>query len=166
MTTRMAGMLLTLLMCGTFPLSAWAKGGDKDRVQFFRSIHISEGEDAGDLVCLGCSVYVQGSCGDIAIVGGSILVDGTVKGDVAVVGGSARLTENARVNGDVAVVGGQVSRDPSAIIKGDVAVKGGAFILPLLIVIPLIPIVLIVALIWYLLSRPRQQVPVQPYPRR
>jgi hypothetical protein len=157
--------LAVILLLSVFVPLAFAKG-KSDRVQFGSSIHVSEGEQAGDLVCIGCSVFVQGSCGDIAVIGGSVLVEGDVRGDVAIVGGSAKFGENATVAGDVAVVGGHILRDPGATIKGDVSQKGGAYVLPLLFVIPLIPIILIVALIWYLLSRPRRPVPQQPYPGR
>jgi hypothetical protein len=57
-------------------------------------------------------------------------------------------------------------RDPGAAIKGDVSQRGGAYVLPLLFIVPLIPVILIVALIWYLLSRPKRPVSAQPYPGR
>lgn len=166
MTTRISRFALILLLCGAFTLPAWAKGKE-GKVQFFRSIHIQEGDDGGDLVCIGCSVYVQGSCGDVAIIGGSILVEGQVKGDIAVVGGSAKFTDTAQVAGDVAVVGGRVARDPGAVVQGDIAEKAGAYVLPLLIIIPLLPVVLLVGFVWWLLSRPKPQVRLQqPYVRR
>jgi hypothetical protein len=104
MLTRLSGVLCAFVLLALASPAASARSTN-DRVQFGRSIHVSEGEQAGDVVCIGCSVYVQGSCGDVAVVGGSVLVEGDVRGDVAIVGGSAKFGENATVAGDVAVVG-------------------------------------------------------------
>jgi hypothetical protein len=164
MRTRLGLILCGLLLPIAVSQSAFAKGDD--RVQFGNSIHVAEGEEAGDLVCIGCSIYVQGTCGDVVAVGGSVLIEGKVKGDMVVVGGSGKVGENARVGGDVAIVGGQIFRDPNAVIQGDVNTRGGAYVLPLLILIPLLPVILVVALIWWLVTRNRRPVPVQGYPVR
>lgn len=155
-------LLCAIVLLALASSAAFARGKG-DQVQFGKSIQVGDTESAGSLVCVGCSIHVQGTCEDIAVVGGSVLIDGTVKGDIAVLGGSVRLTENAQVTGDVAVMGGHVSRDPGATIKGDVAQQGGAWVLPLVIIIPLIPVALLVALIWWLLKRPSR--PVQPPPQ-
>ncbi len=143
--------------------SASAKTGKNDRVQFGSSINVSEGEQVGDVVCIGCSIRMAGTAyGDTVAVGGSVLVEGTVKGDVVSVGGGVRLSDIARVNGDVVTIGGGLSRDPSAEVKGDIVSQGGGYVFPLLILIPLIPVILIVVLIWWLITRSnRPTVPAQ-----
>ena len=65
------------------------------------------------MVCIGCSIRVAGTCGDTVAIGGSIIVEGKVKGDVVAVGGGVRLSDNARVNGDVVTIGGGLSRVPA-----------------------------------------------------
>jgi len=52
-------------------------------------------------------------------------------------------------------------------VKGEIVSQGGGYVMPLLIIVPLIPVVLIVALIWWLISRSnRPRVPVQTYQSR
>jgi hypothetical protein len=151
--------MILLLAAGAVP-NAFAKSGG-DRVQFGKSIRVDEGEAAGDLVCIGCSIYMQGSCGDVVAIGGSVLIDGEVSGDVVTVGGSAKLTDRAKIAGDVATVGGGLSRDPEAVIGGDVSTQPGGYILPLLIIIPLLPVIAIIALIWWLVTRNNRPAPIQ-----
>lgn len=139
----------------------------QDRVQFGSGIVVHEGEETGSLVCIGCGIKVQGTSGDVVAIGGGVLIEGEVRGDVVTIGGGARLNEAARVSGDLVTIGGGVSRDPSADVKGEVVSHGGAFVLPLLILVPLIPVVLVVALIWFLISRSnRPPAPAQPYTGR
>ncbi len=140
-----------------------------DRVQFGRGIVVAEGETAGDVVCVGCSIRVDGTSQDTVAIGGSIVVNGRVKGDLAVIGGSADLGANATVDGDVATVGGSLERHPGATVKGDVSSRSGAPILFGLILVPLVPILLIIGLIVWLLKPNRRQTPVrvwQPPPSR
>ena len=134
---------------------------DGDQVHVGRSIVVEEGEEAGDLVCVGCSIRMAGSCGDIVAVGGSVLVDGTARGDVVAVGGGLRLGENAAVIGDVVTVGGRLLRHPNAIVKGTVSSQSGVLILLGLVLVPLVPVVLFVALIVWLFSRNRRPAPVR-----
>ncbi len=130
---------------------------DGDRVQFGQSIVVEEGESAGDLVCIGCSIQMDGTCGDVVAIGGSITVNGSVNGDVAAIGGAIHLDENATISGDVATVGGRLLRHPDAVIRGSVSTQSGALVLLALFFLPLIPVVLVVALIIWLVSRNRQR---------
>lgn len=168
MTNRVGFILFAIFLLVADALPASARSGSKqDRVQFGSSISINEGEEVGDLVCIGCSVRVVGSCGDAVAIGGSVLVEGQVRGDVVAVGGGVRLNEAAEVSGDVVTVGGGLSRDPGSVVKGEIVSQGGGYVMPLLIIVPLIPVVLIVALIWWLISRSnRPRVPVQTYQSR
>jgi len=149
--------IMLILMAASIPLHA--SGGS--RVQFGRSIAIAETEDVGSVVCIGCSIRVDGTSGDAVAIGGSIIVTGTVKGDVAAVGGGTVLEDNAMVEGDVATVGGQLLRHSGAVVKGEVNTVTGAPVLFGLVVVPLIPVVLIVALIIWLVKPKRRQSPVR-----
>ena len=138
-------------------LYARAKG---DRVQIGHSIVVEENEEAGDLVCIGCSIHMMGTCGDIVTVGGSIVIEGTVTGDAVAVGGGMHVGENASISGDVVTVGGSLSRHPNATVKGDITTQSGPLILLALFLVPLVPLVLIVALIVWLVKPNRTRAPV------
>jgi hypothetical protein len=129
---------------------------DGDQVHVGQSITVGEDENAGSLVCIGCSIRVEGTCGDVVAVGGSIMVDGMVKGDVVAIGGGVLLGDNASVAGDVVTVGGHLSRHPNAVVKGDVTQQSGALILVGILLVPLLPVILIVALVVWLVRRNRR----------
>jgi hypothetical protein len=156
-----------VLAAAALPASA-KSGSGNDRVQFGSSINVSEDEQVGDLVCIGCSIRVAGTCGDIVAIGGRIDLEGHAKGDVVAIGGGVRLAENAQVGGDVVTIGGQLARGNGSEVGGEIVSQGGGYVIPLLIIVPLIPVVLIAALIWWLITRNnRRQVQPQPtYPAR
>jgi hypothetical protein len=54
----------------------------------------------------------------VAILGGDLLIDGTVNGDLAVVGGEVSLGEHAVVDGNIGTIGGELNRMPGAVITG------------------------------------------------
>jgi hypothetical protein len=144
------------------PASARSHSGN-DRVQFGSSINVTEDESVGDLVCIGCSIRMAGTCGDIVAIGGRVELEGQAKGDVVSIGGGIRLGENAKTGGDVVSIGGPLMRTPGSEVGGEIVSQGGAYVLPMLLIAPLIPIVLVVALIWWLIARSNRR-PVQPQP--
>ena len=84
----------------------WSEDREGDRVSIFSGdIEIREGERID---------------GDAVAIGGSVHVDGDVRGDVVSIGGRVRLGPRASVRGDVVVVGGTLERDPQAQIAGRV----------------------------------------------
>jgi hypothetical protein len=148
-------LLPALLLVISAPLSLHASGKEA-QVQIGKSIVIEENEQAGDLVCVGCSIRMAGTCGDVVAVGGSISVEGTVKGDVVAIGGGLHLGNNASVAGDVVTVGGGLHRSPTSLVKGSVISQSGTLISLCLVLVPLIPVVLVVALVVWLVSCNRQ----------
>lgn len=167
MTNRVSFMLLAVFVfaAAVLPSSASShkSGSGNDRVQFGSSINVSENEETGDLVCIGCSVRVAGTCGDIVAIGGRVDLEGHAKGDVVAIGGGVRLAENAQVGGDLVTIGGGLVRGAGSEVGGEIVSQGGGYVFPLLIIVPLIPVVLIVALIWWLITRSNRR-PVQPQP--
>ncbi len=135
---------------------------DGDLVQVGKSISVGQNEQVGDVVCIGCSVHMKGSCGDLVVIAGSATIDGDVKGDAVAILGSIHLDEDASVSGDVATVGGRVWRHPNAAVKGDISSRSGVPILIGLVVVPLLPLILIVALIVWLVNRSRRTDPLPP----
>jgi hypothetical protein len=96
-----------------------------DQVQIGKRIVVEEGQSGGDLVCVGCSIVVRGTAGDIVSVGGRVDISGRTTGDVVVVGGSVNLASTAAVKGDVVTVGGRLNREPGATVTGEVSETGG-----------------------------------------
>jgi hypothetical protein len=158
-------LVLSLLMIA--PATAFAGG---DRVQFFQSINVNSDEQVGDVVCLFCSIHMAGTSGDTVAILGNVVVDGTVKGDVVSVGGGVKLGEDANVAGDAVAVGRGLYRHPNATVKGETVSQSGPIVfLGLifgLVVVPLLPFVLVIALIVWLVRRNRYTPPAQVAYRR
>ena len=153
-------LLLALLFVIAAPPALHARANG-DRVQVGRSIVVEENEQVGDVVCIGCSIHMMGTCGDAVAIGGSITIEGTVKGDAVAVGGGIHLGENASISGDVVTVGGALSRHTNAVVKGDISTQSGPLVFLGLVFVPLIPVVLIIALIIWLVKPNRPKAPVR-----
>jgi len=149
-----------LALFAMVPSLLMAKGNGEDRVHFFQDITVNADESVGDVVCIGCSIRMSGSSGDMVAIFGSILVDGTVKGDAVAVGGGIKLGEDAQVMGDTVGLGNGIARHPNAVVKGEVVSQAGPLIFIGLflggVVIPLLPIILIIWLIVWLVRRDRK----------
>ena len=134
-------------------------------MQFFQSINVNSDETVGDVVCLFCSIHMAGTSGDTVAIMGDIIVDGTVKGDVVSVGGGVKLGEDASVAGDAVAIGRGLYRHPNAVVKGETVSQSGPLVFIGLfiglVIVPLLPIILIVALIVWLVRRPRYTPPAQ-----
>lgn len=159
-------LLSLLLLFAMVPTLLMAKGDGEERVHFFQDITVNADESVGDVVCIGCSIRMSGSSGDTVAIFGSILIDGTVKGDAVAVGGGIKLGEDAQVMGDTVGLGNGIARHPNAVVKGEVVSQAGPLIFIGLflggVVLPLLPIFLIIWLIVWLVrrDRPAQSAPV------
>ena len=60
--------------------------------------------------------------GDVAVLDGSLRLDGRVEGDVVVVNGALALGAEAQVTGDVIVVGGDITGQDEADVRGEMVV--------------------------------------------
>jgi len=136
-----------------------AKEGDQVQIGG-PGISIAPGEAAGDLVCIGCSIRMRGSCGDVVAIGGSVDLNGHARGDVVAIGGGLRLGEDASVSGDVVTVGGRLWRHPNSVVQGQISSRSGALLFLWLVLMPSLPVILIVALVVWLLTR-RREVPMR-----
>ena len=76
-----------------------------------------------DVLRIGSSVTIDNDervRGDVAVIGGSLRVDGEVTGNIVVIGGAARFGPEAEVRGEVTIVGGSLNRAPTAELRGGV----------------------------------------------
>ena len=157
-TTAIVTFLLTLAVL--VPSQMLASG---DRVQFFQNLNVGQDERVDSVVCMFCSIHVAGTSGDTVAILGDIVVDGTVTGDCVSVGGGIKLNDEASVAGDAVAIGRGLHRDPNATVKGDAVSQSGPFVyfglFLALFVIPLLPIILIIALIVWLFRRNRYPQP-------
>lgn len=93
----------------------------QERVQFLQPLVVEAGETLEDVVCIGCSIQVEGTVtGDAVAVAGGITINGSVQGDAVSVGSGIRLGPGAQVQGDCVAVGGPVERGEGAEIGGEV----------------------------------------------
>jgi hypothetical protein len=161
-------MLRFLLAVGLLAsaLPAFAKGGD-DRASVGNDITIAEGDTAGDVACVFCSVHVHGDVrGDVAVMFGRIEVDSghTISGDLAALGADLNLGEGATVGGDVAIAAGDANLAPGAMIHGSRMVLSNRMWL----LLPFAPLLILIGVIWlivHLVRRNRYQFPAYPQGR-
>lgn len=172
MTHRLGFIVLAIFMLAAAAMPASARSGKSgtgnDRVQFGSSINVTEDENVGDVVCIGCSIRMAGTSGDVVAIGGKIDVEGHTRGDIVAIGGGVRLAEGAQVGGDVVTIGGELARGAGSEVGGEIVSQSGGYVIPMLIIVPVLPVILIVALVWWLIRRSNRR-PVQPqqmYPGR
>jgi hypothetical protein len=158
-------LLTALLLAAVSP--AFAKSSN-DRATIGSDVTVAEGETAGDIACVFCTVRVHGDVkGDVAVLFGRVVVDAgqDISGDVAALGADLNLAEGARIGGDVAIAAGNANIAPGAEIHGDLKVlpsKGW-------LLIPLAPLLILVGLIWlivWIVQRNRYRFPAYPAGRR
>lgn len=166
MTVRAFAILASLVALMVLAPALLMANDGGDRVQFFQSITVDPDDHVGDVVCIFCSIRMAGTCGDAVAIFGNIVVDGTVTGDTVSVGGGIKLGEDARLSGDAVGIGQGVYRHPDSTVKGQVVSQAGPVILLGLIVIPLLPVILVVALVVWLVRRNRYVPPAQVAYRR
>ena len=160
-----AVVLLYALLYAAPPVLALST---QDRVSVGGNITVSEGDSAGDVVCVFCSVHLHGDVqGDVVALLGSVTVDSghRVSGDVAVIGGDLNLGDESEVGGDVSVIAGSANLSENAAIHGSRAVlPGRAWLL-----LPFAPLLILIGIIWlivYFVRRARYANPAYPGMRR
>lgn len=150
---------LTILLLFT---SAFAAGAP-DRTQFGHDIRIDANEQATDLTCINCSIYIAGEvAGDVTTVHGRVVLEGSgqIAGDVTAVLGDVRMDASTQVAGDLTVVGGHVRRAQGSQVAGDVTALEGTGWFAAIMAIPLFFLGALIALIVWLVQRNRRPAPV------
>jgi hypothetical protein len=149
-----------MLLCVSSPLRAHAQS--RDVVQFGNDVVVHENEEVHDVVCLLCSIQLDGTAhGDLVAILGSIHVRGHGEHDAVVILGGITLGENASIANDAVVIAGSLRTAPGSSIGRDrVAFPIVLFALPILIFFGMIA--LIVWAVRALMYRPRPVYPMPP----
>ncbi len=82
------------------------------RTSFLASVHVGPEEQFSAIVCILCSVRVEGRVAEVVTVAGNIVVLGQVEGELVAAGGDITLHPGATVADEMVAVGGRVYRDP------------------------------------------------------
>jgi flagellar biosynthesis protein FliQ len=149
--------LVVVLATAIAAPAAFAKNSS-EITQFGHDIRIAEGQQASELTCFNCSVYVRGQvAGEITTFHGSVVLEGNGKiaGDVTTFLGDLRMDDGTQIAGDVTVMGGKIRRPPTAQIAGDVTAFEGTVWVYLMLLSPFLVLAGIVALVVWLVRRRR-----------
>lgn len=156
-------LLAAPLLMLTTVAPAFARSS-QSRATVGHDITVAEGETAGDIACVFCSVHIHGDVkGDVAVMFGTVSVDSDqqISGDVAILGGDLSLAEESQVGGDVAIAAGQAYMAEGAMIRGSRSILPGRIWL----LLPFTPLLVLAGVIWlivYLMQRNRYRFPAYP----
>jgi hypothetical protein len=162
----MRRLLLAVALLLSMTLPAFARSTE-DRASVGNDITVAEGETAGDIACVFCTVRVHGDVrGDVAVLFGKVELDPgrSISGDVAALGADLNLGPEARVGGDIAIAAGDANLAPGAMVHGSSMVLPGRIWL----LLPFAPLLILIGLIWlivYIVRRNRYQFPAYPQGR-
>lgn len=113
---------LTVFLLLAVAPAALARDGDRDKVVFGQRFTLRAGERLdGDLTGFNSAIVLERDSvvqGDVAVFGGSISVEGEVRGNLVSMGGGVTLGETAVVGGDLVVFSGSIEQAPGATIRG------------------------------------------------
>ena len=122
-----ASALLPLALAAVFAVSSPAFGQDHSKIN--GSIHVEDGQKAGDLDTVNGSIRVgeNATAGDAETVNGSIKVyDGAGVGGLATVNGSIKVGSQVTIGDDVETVNGSIFIDRGGNVGGDIETVNGA----------------------------------------
>ncbi len=148
--TRRLVLFVTLAAAAGLPLAAGAQDDDvhaatdrQDVVHFASRVVIGPGQEARDVVCILCSVEVDGTVDrDIVAILGSVQVRGTAAHDVVAIAGNVSVAENASIGHDLVVIGGSRRLASTAVIGHE-----SVIIMPIVILLPFLVVALIIWMI-------------------
>ena len=111
------GILLCLLALAALPASLRA---ERERVMIGDDIYVRPSEDLREVVCIGCSIRIDGTVREAVAIGGSIEINGEVEREAVAIGGS--IDVRGHVGREVVAIGGglniagEVERDAVSIL--------------------------------------------------
>ncbi len=102
------------------------KGEGKDREVVGQNLVIEKDEVVRNVQLVGGSLVIKGTVtGDVDTVGGTVDLEpgSRVMGDIQVMGGSVEVKNGARIDGDTQIVGGHMQRQEGARVEGNVSTR-------------------------------------------
>lgn len=88
-----------------------------------QTYHLTSGQTLDhDLTVIGANATIDQNStinGSLAVIGGTVTVDGTVNGDLSVIGSDVSLGDHAVVQGSVDTVSGTLHRAEGAVVQGN-----------------------------------------------
>jgi hypothetical protein len=102
------------------------KGAGKDREVVGQNLTIEKDEVVRNVQLVGGSLVIKGTVtGDVNLVGGTVELESgsRVMGDIEVMGGSVDVKNGARIDGDTQIVGGHLDREAGALVQGNVSTR-------------------------------------------
>lgn len=102
------------------------KGEGKDREVVGQNLVIDKDEVVRNIQLVGGSLVIKGTVtGDVDLVGGTVELDpgSRVMGDIQVMGGSVDVKNGATIDGDTQIVGGHLQREEGAQVHGNVSTR-------------------------------------------
>ena len=129
MRSRTAAVLFLVLLLTI--LAACGEDGRYGATFINQGIHeIDSGQTmVGELYVAGGEVTIQADAhvnGSIYVLGGTVVIDGSIDGDVAALGGAVELTDRALIAGDLYTAGSDLTRAPGADVRGGVTEVDGS----------------------------------------
>lgn len=122
----LTALLILFAASGCAPIDASNPGG----LIVGQSYRLPAGEtlDQGLVIIGGSAVLEKDSAvnGDVDLIGGSLVVNGTINGNISAIGGVVSLGDLAQVKGDVDLIGANLSRSEKAVIQGTIGLGGKA----------------------------------------
>lgn len=89
-------------------------------------IFVAAGQQVNNVVCLFCSVQVEGDVtGHAFVFFGNLNVSGQVQGSATVISGNAVVDSQARIGGDAVILGGNAVYETDDSLAGSAYVLGG-----------------------------------------
>jgi hypothetical protein len=123
---RALGLTLVLLGFPGFASVATAQQQPGNRAYIGQDIYIAAGQQVHNVVCVFCSVQVEGNLsGHAVVLFGNLSVIGQVQHSATIVGGNTVIDSQALIGGRTVVLGGNAVYETEDAIRGNAYVLGG-----------------------------------------
>ena len=122
----LAGTGSAIAQSGPMPGSDVALPHAVDRTYVGQNLYIPKGQQIRNIMCLFCSVQVEGDvAGRVVVLFGNLSVTGRIGGSAVVLDGNAVLDAQAHILGDTVVLLGNAVYESNDVLSGSTYVLGG-----------------------------------------
>ena len=117
---------VAIAQSGPMPVSDVAPPREVDRTYVGQNLYIPKGQQIRNIMCLFCSVQVEGDvAGRVLVLFGNLSVTGRIGGSAVVLDGNAVLDAQAHILGDTVVLLGNAVYESDDVLSGSTYVLGG-----------------------------------------